>query len=110
MHEPFDWDDTGQARWTDPDTAKQAAISVRPGSARYSLLVAHFRYPAGLTDEQACDLAGLRRVSEYATRCSELTRAGFLEETELTRSGDSGLLRMVRRITPAGRAALIEAT
>jgi hypothetical protein len=100
------WDlleDHGQARRDDPHTSHAAAHAVHPGSARYRLLVAHYDHPDGLTDEEAADLANLSMRSEYATRCSELSRSGFLEDTVATRRGESGLARIVRRITAAGR-------
>jgi len=94
--------DHGQARWRDPRTSKDAASMVRPGSARAKLLAAHSWNPKGLTDEEAADVAGLSPRSEYATRCSELLRAGLLEDTHTTRTGSSGMARMVRRITTEG--------
>lgn len=96
--------DHGQARHRDPKTSKAAASLVRPGSARYQLLEAHLRFPEGLTDEEAAIEAQLPLTSEYATRCSELLRAGLLMDTVMTRPGASGMSRMVRCITPAGRA------
>lgn len=98
--------DHGQSRRDDPETSHEAALRVRPGSARYVLLEAHLAHPAGLTDEEAAEIAGLALVSEYATRCSELVRAGYLVDTAITRTGASGMSRMVRRITIAGRDAL----
>jgi hypothetical protein len=95
--------DHGQARWKDPRTSKDAASMVRPGSARAKLLDAHAWNPKGLTDEEAAMVAGLPLVSEYATRCSELLRAGLLENTGTTRTGASGMSRMVRRITTEGQ-------
>ena len=95
-------DDHGQARLWDPHTSKIAAALVRPGSARAKLLNVHAAWPSGLTDEEAAGLAGLSLTSEYATRCSELKRAGLLVDTGQTRTGDSGMARMVRRITSAG--------
>jgi hypothetical protein len=102
----WDLEERGQARSSDPPTSHAAAFHVRPGSARFALLSAHLDYPAGLTDEEAAVLGGLSLRSEYATRCSELERAGFLEPSTITRTGDSGLPRMVRRITDLGRHAV----
>ena len=101
----------GRARGTDPTTSHDAARKVRPGSARAALLLAHARaddealsHPGriGLTDEEACTAAGLSLASEYATRCSELERAGYLRDTSLVRIGHSGMGRMVRVITDSG--------
>ncbi len=99
-------DEHGQARRSDPPTAKDAARLVRPGSARRRLLEAHLRHPDGLTDEEAAEKAGLSLHSEYATRCSELMRAGLIADTPLARSGGSGMARTVRRITPLGEEVL----
>ncbi len=100
------WEAPGQSRAGDPSTSQTAALSVRPGSARYALLRAHLDHPHGLTDEEAAEFAGLSLRSEYATRCSELSRSGLLEDTGETRPGDSGLARIVRRITTNGRREL----
>lgn len=94
--------DHGQARHTDPPTARAAAMSIRPGSARHQLLVIHREHPEGLTDEEAATLAGIDLGSEYATRCSELMRLGLLVDTDITRPGASGLARLVRRVTTQG--------
>lgn len=93
----------GQARRSDPVTSHEAALKVRPGSARAALLQAHVHAPDGLTDEEACEAAGLSLASEYATRCSELMRAGLLRDTTWTRTGSSGMQRLVRTITDEGR-------
>jgi hypothetical protein len=95
--------DHGQARHTDPATSHEAARLVRPGSARARLLFAHHYNPDGMTDEEAAESASLSLTSEYATRCSELMRAGLLVDTPLSRTGRSGMARVVRRITPLGR-------
>lgn len=95
--------DHGQARASDPATAQAAARLVRPGSARARLLKAHLEQPDGLTDEEAATLAGLPLTSEYATRCSELMRAGLLVSASFARTGASGMARQVRRTTPLAR-------
>ena len=105
-----DWDggygdigpDHGQARATDLPTAKAAATQVKPGGARYALLKAHLSDLKGMTDEEAAIEAGLPLTSEYATRCSELVRAGYLQDTSVTRMGRSGVRRVVRVITQSG--------
>lgn len=96
----------GQARHSDPWTSKAAAEIVRPGSQRYLLLEAHSRTPGGMTDEEAAIEAGISLSSEYATRCSELVRAGMLVDTGHSREGRSGMARMIRDITQKGTAAL----
>ena len=95
--------DHGQARRTDPPTSHAAARQVRTGSAKAALLLAHANHPDGLTDEEAARIAGLSLASEYATRCSELMRAGYLADTTATRIGEAGMHRLVRRITAEGR-------
>ena len=105
-----------KARASDPatshDAAESARLNVRTGSARARLLLAHyeawldaapFGNDIGLTDEEAAAAAGLPLTSEYATRCSELVGAGYLETTDRTRTGSSGQARVVRVITDAGR-------
>ena len=99
-------DDHGQARHTDPQTSKDAASLVRPGTMRAKLLEAHSWNQKGLTDEEAAEVSGLSLTSEYATRCSELLRAGLLEDAGFTRTGASGMARMVRRITPEGKRVI----
>ena len=101
----------GQARNTDPPTSHRAAITHigRKGSQRWLLLEAHaeaedrLTLSKGLTDEEACEWAGLPLVSEYATRCSELRRLGFIAPTGETRRGSGGIDRIVSRITPPGQ-------
>lgn len=102
------FDGPGQVRRSDPDTAQMAArfVKARATSARVRLLEAHERCPLGLTDEEAATFSGVALASEYATRCSELMRMGFLIDTTAHREGYSGARRMVRVITPAGMAAL----
>lgn len=98
------FEDPGQVRRDDPPSSHLAASRVRADSARAKLLLAHRRWPAGLTDEEACVEAGLNLNSEYATRCSELMRLGYLADTPEHRLGASGNARMVRIITQTGIA------
>ena len=96
-----------KARASDPATSHQAAEDVRPkaNTAKARLLAAHLAHPDGLTDREAAERAGLNLRSEYATRCSELVRAGWLRDTDDTRPDpDSGAARMVRRATPKAMA------
>ena len=101
------FDASHKARVTDPVTSHLAAKVVVPkaGGQRGKLLVAHLHHPDGLTDREAASSAGVSLTSEYATRCSELVRYGWLRDTTDTRPDpDSGQARMVRRITEAGMA------
>lgn len=108
------------SRTTDPETSHAAAreIKIRAGSQRARLLQA-FAYwqddaatakawaHSGLTDEEAMKWAiGVSSDSEYSKRCSELREAGYIEPTGETRTGSSGLQRIVSRITEKGRAAV----
>jgi hypothetical protein len=98
------YDPKVKARTSDPSTSKQAAqdISIRVNSSRFKLLMAHYTDRNGLTDEEAATYAGLPLTSEYATRCSELERAGLIASMPTQRTGSSGQLRVVRRITVQG--------
>lgn len=98
----------GQARETDPDTSQEAAklIRAKATTARVRLLECFGRWD-DLTDEEAATRAGLEMTSEYATRCSELDRAGMVEDTGRRRRGAAGAERMVRAITPLGKSVLI---
>lgn len=93
-----------KARRSDPETSKRAAdeIGIRVNSSRFKLLMAHFSERNGYTDEEAAIHAGLPLTSEYATRCSELERAGLIASMPTHRTGLSGQLRVVRRITVKG--------
>lgn len=94
-----------KARTTDPETSHRAARQVqrKSGTAKSKLLAAHLSRRDGLTDREAAELAGLDLRSEYATRCSELVRAGLLIDTDDRRPDpDTGTDRMVRRITLLG--------
>jgi hypothetical protein len=104
------FDPQPKARASDPatshDAAESARLNVRTGSQRRKLLDAFACHgDAGLTHEQAARIAGISLASEYATRCSELLNAGYLEATGEKRVGASGLDRAVFRITDTGRQA-----
>lgn len=100
--------DMPKARANDPNTSKTAADFVRAkaSTARVKLMTAHAANPEGLTDEEAATAAGVSLLSEYATRCSELVRAGLLFDTGDTRLGVAGTARIVRRITDLGIALM----
>jgi hypothetical protein len=98
------YDPKVKVRRSDPETSRQAAqdISIRVNSSRFKLLMAHYSDRNGLTDEEAATYAGLPLTSEYATRCSEMERAGLIASMPTHRTGLSGQLRVVRRITVLG--------
>lgn len=104
----IDLEGPGQARVDDPETSKLAArlATATASSARVRLLEAHGDHPDGLTDEEAASWAGLSLMSEYATRCSELRRAGCLIDTGDLRTGAAGAPRVVRCITRLGLETL----
>ena len=106
------YDPKVKARRSDPQTSKQAAdeIGIRVNSSRFKLLMAHFSERNGYTDEEAAINAGLPLTSEYATRCSELERAGLIASMPTHRTGLSGQLRIVRRITVKGILTAQEVT
>jgi hypothetical protein len=93
-----------KSRKSDPVTSRLAAdgIKMRVNSTRFKLLMAHYSDRNGLTDEEAAVHACLPLTSEYATRCSELERAGLIASMPTHRTGSSGQLRIVRRITQLG--------
>lgn len=101
------------ARNTDPGTshAATASVVIKAGNQRTILLGAFAGTLAadrgGLTDEEAMETSeGVSPLSEFAKRCSELRDAGLIEPTGETRPGQSGVHRIVSRITEAGRLAL----
>lgn len=102
------------ARATDPRTSHKAAevIRLKAGTQRHRLLEAFARDSlvgngTGLTDEEAMEqTVGVSPTSEYATRCSEMRRAGWLVDTGEDRKGNSGTPRIVSRITEKGLAEL----
>ena len=106
------WDLPGmtdnKARVSDPQTSKAGAESVKvtAKSQAAKLLMAHYRHPDGLTDEEAADIAGLNPRSEYRTRCSTLRNMGLLDDTLFTRQSSMGRQNIVRIITPAGKALI----
>jgi len=97
----------GQARRVDGDTSRFAAslIRAKAESERPRLLGA---YADGLPwmDEEAAVRAGLDLHSEYATRVSELLRAGLLVQTAEMRVGAAGVPRRTCRISESGRLVL----
>lgn len=98
------------ARTSDPRTSHRAAeaITLKAGTQRARLLETFGRWPDdGLTDEEAMERStGVRADSEYATRCSEMRRAGWLVDTGRDRKGGAGTPRIVSRITDTGLAEL----
>ena len=94
----------------DPVTSVMAAASVqtRAGTQKWALLVCYAQAgEAGLTDEEAGIRSGLKaKGSSYWRRCYDLREPGLIEPTGEKRVSTMGELRMVCRITAAGRAVL----
>ena len=109
----------GGVRRTDPqtsrDVANDPALRVAWQSERHRLLVAFDSDEAvsvdGLTDERAAGIANrtgkyIDPTHESTRRCSEMLKDGLLELTGERRPKKSGRASRVKRITPAGRAAV----
>lgn len=86
------------------DYQKTRAVKIRSGSQMAKLLGAF--YWADKTDEEAATRVGISLRSDYATRCSELRRAGLIEDTGRTIDGEWGTRRMTSRITDLGLEVL----
>ena len=95
----------GRTRRDDHATSIAGANSVayRAGSQKERLLRA-YRYAGadGLTDEEACVLAGISLRSCYWKRCSELREDGVIASLGRSRPGDAGVPRIVCAITSDG--------
>lgn len=105
------------ARRTDPGTSHAAAPPpVKARTQRAKLLESFGLLSAaeGITDEEAMEKAvGVSPSSEYAKRCSELREAGLIElclyagtASPVTRKGNTGVERIVCRITEEGHRVL----
>ncbi len=85
---------THLARSTDPATSQLAAEQLTTAQTHCRLLLeAYATHPEGLTDYEACALAGLPR--EAHKRCSDLRRLGAIVFTGRTRLGEANRLRSV---------------
>lgn len=94
------------ARTTDADTSKAAAAALptsRAGSMMRELLWV-YRYAAdlGLTAEQAAESAGYTPADGAWKRCSDLERAGLIEDTGERRTSSKGRAARVLCITLLG--------
>jgi hypothetical protein len=95
------------ARRTDPDTSVAAALAhpLLRSSQRLQLLRAFDLVRSGLTDEEAGEIAGIRRVAD-TRRCSELRKAALIADTGDRRPTSTGSMAMVCQITETGCIAL----
>lgn len=101
---PTLWSALPNARTSDPDTSKAAALP-RRGSQLVRLLATYAWTPR--TDEQAGEAAGINQAWK---RCSDLRRLGFIADTGAREQGSQGKAQMVCALTDAGRAAIEELT
>ena len=94
----------GASRPSDPPTSKAAggAKVVTKGSHRHLLLAVYATASTGLTDEEACDRAGLSPRSSPWKRCSELRQWGWLAPTGETRETLSGCQAEVCSLSAPG--------
>ena len=89
----------------DPSTSRRAYehVKMRANSQRHRLLEQYLLH-GDLIDEEAGELAGLRRPGcTFWARLSELRSAGLLETTGHTRISSAGEQQNVCRITDLGR-------
>ena len=93
------------ARSSDPETAKKAGAlhPIKRGTDRALALLCHSRNPYGLTDFELASQMGRQQTSAGKRRL-ELMRAGWIEETSMTRTAPSGSAATVYRITAEGLA------
>lgn len=97
------------ARTTDPETSNEGIHDVLPRahSQQHKLLLAYASRPLGLTAEEAAEIAGLFVPGcSFWKRCSELLRAGLLEDTRQTRTASTGSDQRVLALTPKGSLTL----
>lgn len=93
---------TSRAAGADAEGREGAVFGVRPGSHRARMLVAYWNAPAGLSDVEAAEAAGLDLPGVcWWKRASELRQGGFVEPFG-TITGPNGADVMVCRITEAG--------
>ena len=96
-----------QARTSDPDTSHDAATpSIRRWSQLRRLLSAFNAHPAGLTADEATELASVPSDPPLWRRCSDLGRLGLVAPTGDRRPGRSGRDQRVLAITDLGRRTL----
>jgi hypothetical protein len=82
-------------------------VGRRGGQRRRIAFAFLWAWPRGLTDEQACELAGCPLKSSPWKRCSELREWGYLEDTGDTRPTSTGSAAKIWKVSEAGRAALL---
>ena len=98
----------GGARRTDPWTSHAAARLSRSPLRRAVLAVYRDAGDDGCTIDELCVALDTRSPMSISPRPNELLRLELIEDTEETRLTRFGTRAQVRRITPAGVAALDE--
>jgi len=98
----------------DPETSKdiRAVKSPKRTSERVRLLRVFLRAARGgmgLTSDEAGTLAHVNGDYDARRHCSDMKKAGLLEDTDQRRPSNRGNPSAVKVITDKGRAALIEA-
>jgi len=90
-------------RTSDPETSRQVRRS-SVNSQSMVLLAFYAKTTLGLTDEQAAQRAeeAEYKINGYWKRCSDLRRAGLIEDTGIRRTLSSGASGMVCVITDEG--------
>jgi hypothetical protein len=97
------------SRRSDPSTSKRAAqkAKYRTGTHKDLLLRAYGRNPAGLTDEEAGDEAGMPYHAAAWKRCADLRNDGMIAPLDgVERPGRSGSAMRVCALTDLGFATL----
>jgi hypothetical protein len=84
-----------RARRSDPQTSKDAAAALSPGSSLEALAVVYKAAGMfGMTDEEAGDAVAIPGAWK---RCSDLRRLGLIADTGLVRKARSGRAQRVCR-------------
>lgn len=95
----------------DTEKAGAAAVAPRRLSQCDRLLQPYAHAVMGLTDDQAADAAGMLGSNSYTKRASDLRNLGYIAPmkiagVEVTRTGLSGVKRLVCWITDEGEQRL----
>jgi hypothetical protein len=98
-----DLDGAGQARITDPATARAAgAIKITRGSQRWKVLEAVKQVGVyGATSHELEEQTGIRYAS-LTPRIGELKRGGYIKATDRTRTGRYGVEQEVLVVSGVG--------
>lgn len=99
-----DW--TPPARVSDPTTSHEAAsvASIGSGSSRFALARAFYENPAGLTADEAVDIAALGNLRNPWRRVYDLSGMGIIHATGTTRTTSAGAEGQVYVMAETARA------